>query len=495
LFFSLIFLFSFAVEAAQKDIISPISPGFPRPDKQMFGPQSLEDELLNSTFRIDIQRISVTYEYYPNGAFVNCTAVVEFFMRPGQTRPLIHLDPAIRDNQIVSRVNLNGEELDFQDESDVRVISFDGTNQQAIEFQRSMPDDPLNLNTLVIHYGLSLSALYPRFSSEVSDLEGRGNEERFPCINAPHELAEHVITFRVYSQTPYRCIGSGLVVEQETVSGAQEWVLWTEQEVASYSVMFALMPEADTRYREQVIDGVDVRLMAFNGGASIDEAVRILETWLPDLRNNLGPFPMPRGFSVFLVSRGGGMEYYGGTISTLNALDHELIHMYFGCSTVNKTYRDSWLDEAIDKWYENTAFSTYSPIAEGYSSNMVSGRSPIAIGFDRRAYQAGSRIIEAVARELGGRQQMMGFLSYLHQNYSFQPFTTMEFLVYLLEYGGVEMTGRFLGWLYQGEGSPAPASSTRKAAAHPAHNEPPDMTPPGHILEKYLNRQKRRSSK
>jgi hypothetical protein len=191
---------------------------------------------------------------------------------------------------------------------------------------------------------------------------------------------------------------------------------------------------------------------------------------------------MPRGLSIFLVSSGGGMEYYGGTITALNALEHEVFHLYFGCSTVNKTYRDSWMDEAINIWYEYSVDPEYPSIPDNYTSNIVSGRSAIAVGFDRRAYNEGARIIEAVARELGGRNEMIAFLSYIHRNYSFTPFTTFDFLDFLEEYSGVDMTGRFLNWLYMGfESGYAPSPSS----PHSIDEEKVDMTPPQQLLKKY----------
>jgi hypothetical protein len=448
-----------------------------------------EDQLLDSTFRIDISTITVDFDYFPWEYYVDCRAVVEFTMRPGQSRPVIHLAPAIRDSNVVSSITLNGEALNFSNESDVKIISFEGTTQQAVEFQRDLEADTVHI--LDISYRLTLPEGYPRFCSKVHDLEGRGNEELFPTINTPHELARHVLTFRVHSDTPFRCIGSELM--WESFSTVQEWSLDTERELASYTVMFVLMPEEDTILEERMIGGVDVRIMAYIGGASIDMAFAMLELWLPELETNLGPFPMPRGLSIFLVSggvtRGGGMEYYGGTITTLGALNHEVFHMYFGCSTVNKTFRDSWMDEAINEWYENSADPEYSPIPENYMSNIVSGRSPIAVGFDRRAYTKGARIMEAVARELGGRAEMIAFLSYIHRNYSFTPFTTLDFLDYLRDYSGVDMTDRFLNWLYMGDETGVAAGP---ASRRSMHEDEVDMTPPEGLLKKYGIYNKRR---
>ena len=133
---------------------------------------------------------------------------------------------------------------------------------------------------------------------------------------------------------------------------------------------------------------------------------------------------MPRGISIVLTQGGGGMEYYGGTITSLAALRHEVFHMYFGCSTVATTYRDSWWDEAINMWYELSANPAFAPIEPGFRSGIVGARTPVTVGFDRRAYDEGARIIQAVAEEMGGREQAVAFFSHLHRTRFFDPFTT-----------------------------------------------------------------------
>jgi hypothetical protein len=246
--------------------------------------------------------------------------------------------------------------------------------------------------------------------------------------------------------------------------------------------MFLVLPAEDVVYEERNIAGIDVRVMAFIDDLPIANAFTKLEAWLPELVNRLGPFPMPRGLSVFLISGGGGMEFYGGTTTNLGPLEHEVFHMYYGCSTVNKTYRDSWLDEAINVWYERSLDPYYPAVAVSYQSDIVSRFSPVAGGFDGRAYGEGARIIQAVAEELGGRDQMIAFLSYLYQNYAFSPFTTMDFVDYLRDYSGVDMRQRFLNWLYTdgASGTPDAAATYRIIQEHK-----PIMKPPESILKKY----------
>jgi hypothetical protein len=450
------------------------------------------EQMLNETFRIDIKGIDVIFDYFPEpgNSYVECQARVVFTMRPGQTRPVIHLNPAIESKETVSRILLNGEALDIFDEADVRNLSFANTTQVALEFQRDLAEN--QDHTLMMTYrltthgdhpnwGWSVSDDYPWFITFAIDIVGRGNEDVFPTINSPDELARHVLVFRVHSDTAYTCLGSGWV-QQIPSANVQEWRLDTELEVASYTVMFLVLPAEDVVYEERNIAGIDVRVMAFIDDLPIEDAFIKLEVWLPELINRLGPFPMPRGLSVFLISGGGGMEFFGGTTTNIGPLEHEVFHMYYGCSTVNKTYRDSWLDEAITVWYQRSVDPNYPAIENSFQSDIVSRYSPVTGRFDIRAYDEGARIIQAVAEELGGRDPMIAFLRYLYQNYAFSPFTTMDFVDYVRYYSGVDMRQRFLNWLYTdgASGTPDAAATYRIIQEHK-----PIMKPPESILKKY----------
>ncbi len=450
------------------------------------------EQMLRETFRIDIKTIEVIFDYFPEwgNSYVECQAKVVFMMRAGQTRPVIHLDPAIESKEIVTNIQLNDETLDIFDEADVRVRLIGNTTQEALEFQRDLAENrehtlemTYRLTTHGDHpyWGWSISDEYPWFITFAIDIVGRGNEDVFPTINSPNELARHILVFRVHSDTAYTCMGSGWV-QQILAANVQEWRLDTEQEVASYTVMFLVLPAEDVVYAERTIAGVDVRVMAFVDDIPVNEAFTKLISWLPELIDRFGPFPMPRGLSVFLISKGGGMEFYGGTTTNIGPLNHEVFHMYYGCSIINKTYRDSWLDEAINRWYEKSVDPNYPPIEDSYQSDIVIRFSPVAVGFDARAFDEGARIIQAVAKELGGRSQMIAFLRYLYQNYVFSPFTTMDFVDYLRNFSGVDMRQRFLNWLYTrgASGTPDASSTYRTIKKHKVIMKPPES-----ILKKY----------
>jgi hypothetical protein len=102
-------------------------------------------------------------------------------------------------------------------------------------------------------------------------------------------------------------------------------------------------------------------------------------------------------------------------------------------------------------------------------------------GFDSRAYDEGARIIEHIANTMGGRTAMIGFLKYLHRNYAFKPFTTMDFLNYLKDYSGLDYVDEFKQWLFSGEN----ISSTTQVGSYVINKHMVNISPPPHILKKY----------
>jgi len=111
---------------------------------------------------------------------------------------------------------------------------------------------------------------------------------------------------------------------------------------------------------------------------------------------------------------------------------------------------------------------------------MVSGRSPVAVGFDGRAYYQGTQIIETMARLLGGRSAMAAFLENVHRRHAFAPFSTMDLAEYFRLYSGIDLRQEFRDWLFQGQ-----AVSEAALPAPSGFESPPDLTPPDEILRRY----------
>ena len=435
--------------------------------------EAAAEPLLDDTFRIDVETITATLDWYPASGWVDGSARLDFRMRPGQTRAVVNFTPFAASRAAVSRLLLDDRPLSPQSDADVRILTVPRTRQPFIELLLTL--DAGRSHSLTVDYRLTLPTVYPRFSSDVNDIRGEGNEAVWPTLNTPHELARHVITFRVHDRQPFRFVGSGR--STFTADGeVQQWVLDTQRPVSSYTVMFALLPAADTEYREWLIDNVPVRVVAYRT-VNLAEANARLESWLPELRRRFGPFPALHGLSLFLYNdAGGGMEYYGGSVTSLSALRHEVLHSYFGCSVVARTYRDSWYDEAVTSWFEETARGVgHAALSSSYRGNWVGARSPVSVGFSTLAYSDGASIMQAVADRLGGTERMTDFLRVLVERHSFAPFTTPEFAGFLQQYTGVDMRAEFMNWLFNGRD---PASIAAGSAAAEAGRKILELDPP-----------------
>ena len=403
------------------------------------------DDLLARTFRIDISRIDLAFDFTPGADTVLGEATLTFTMRPGQVRPLFHFTPFEDVGDAITDLALDGVALD--PDVDLVTTSLPGSTQPVRELQQDV--DPQAEHVLEI--GFAMANWWEDdspgwFFTDVSDIAGDGNEYLFPTINAPDELARHTIEFRIHSERPYTVLGSGLV-EQQSATNPQTWTLDTEREIASYTVLLLAMPADDVDEETRTVNGVPMRVASIAPQSDLEQAFDDAEDVLALLEQDFGPFPMPHGLQVLLTTDyGGGMEYYGGTISDGWALQHEVVHMYFGCSTIARTWRDSWWDEAINIWYLWPG--SWQPIGAWFGSNIVSGRTPVQPAFDTRAYDEGAAIFEQVADRIGGRDALIDVLRTVRDDHTFDPFTTAELILFIEQETGVDLSVEFGRWVY-----------------------------------------------
>ena len=155
------------------------------------------------------------------------------------------------------------------------------------------------------------------------------------------------------------------------------------------------------------------------------KAEKIIKDTISRLHFDFGEFPMS-SMLVLLIEWEDGMEYYGATITGIESLEHELAHMYFGCSLVLETWRDTWIDEALVVWWLDRA--ELDDLDDDFESDIVSSRSPIDLAFDEAAYEEGAMVFKEVAKEIGGDHVFLPFLRDLHRRRAFHPFTTRQLI-------------------------------------------------------------------
>jgi hypothetical protein len=385
---------------------------------------------LAQAFRVDLSELEIAYDYRPADSRIQGSAVLRFEMRPGQSRPVFHFNPLrraapARERKMLRSLELDGEPLDPSDDDDLRLIRTRPSAEQVFEVQRDLVGGAEH--TLRASWSSPAPRAPPgRFYMTFDDTIGPDDETEtlWPTVSSPEEFARHRVRLRVHSRRPYTVLGSGAVRRRRTAN-AQAWDLDTERPIASHTVFIAAVPSGEMRTERLAAAGVDVSIVSDRPPAVTERARAVTRRTIARLVDELGPFPMSR-MQVLLTGWAGGMEYYGATRTGIGALEHEIVHMYFGAATVNRTWRDTWIDEAAVEWWQRRDRVRRLPAR--FSSKLAGGRTAVAPGFDVAAYEAGARILGEIARALGGERQMIAFLADLHRRRAFVPFTTDDLI-------------------------------------------------------------------
>lgn len=390
------------------------------------------EETLAAAFRIDISELSVTYDLWPTQERARGNAVLRFEMRPDQSRPLFHFNPmrhgAEPEKNLLSEVKLDGKRLDPRDQDDLKRIRTSESAEPAFEIQRKLA--PGEAHTLQVSWSIPKGATPGPagwFYTNFDDTEGPDDETEtlWPTISSPEEFARHHLRVRVHADRPYTVVGSGSV-QQRPGRKVQEWDVDTARPVASHTVFVAAVPTQKVRTTNVDVRGVNTTIVSTRSAKKTQRAAAITRRAINRLVDDFGPFPTPT-MQVLLTGWGSGMEYYTATRTGIGSLEHELGHMYFGAATVNRTWRDTWLDEAAVVWWEEHDHHKLALPTE-FNSNIAGNRPPVEPGFNTRAYGPGAKVLAEVARALGGDKQMTAFLSDLHQLRAFDPYTTDDFI-------------------------------------------------------------------
>lgn len=170
---------------------------------------------------------------------------------------------------------------------------------------------------------------------------------------------------------------------------------------------------------------------------------------IAELENDYGPFPHDK-LVIYVNAPSGGMEYSGATITSENALGHELFHSYFARAVLPVDGNSGWIDEALARWRDNG----YQSIPTLAGTSILAAHPEYTRATDRMAYAFGSQFMALMDNKLGG---LKPFLRHLVETKSFEPITTQDLIDEMNAYFGTDVTAYFQQYVY-GKGSAAPKS-------------------------------------
>lgn len=167
-------------------------------------------------------------------------------------------------------------------------------------------------------------------------------------------------------------------------------------------------------------------------------------------RGRFGDYVHGTHFLTYLWGSTRGMEYDGGTTTSVAALEHEVLHAWFGRGIKPACASDGWIDEAFTTWYTADPprpRQWAQPFDWSEPPLVLRPASPLARYTPREAYSAGARFFAGLASVLGvdGLTDAMGAL-YRQRRGGFLSTDDLEH--HLSEAAGSDLSPAFSRWVH-----------------------------------------------
>jgi aminopeptidase N len=206
-------------------------------------------------------------------------------------------------------------------------------------------------------------------------------------------------------------------------------------------------------------------------GAFAVEAAKQMPKLFAELEGTYGPY-LHRAFVAYISGRG-GMEHAGAAITSIGALDHELLHSWFARGVFPSDGRSGWIDEGIASWRDNGYFRTAWPPSRE-AANLATF--PAFERFTpKNGYADGSQLLSELDALLASRGGMRPVLKEFFAEWKTRNVTTPLFQLFLEMKLGIDLDSVFRRYVYGDSGVPAALGvSTRREGLEDRH--PPALT-------------------
>ena len=258
------------------------------------------------------------------------------------------------------------------------------------------------------------------FGFDLSDLEpGRYLESWLPAGMAWDRHPIHLRVELVGATDEHLLISNAATQTHSGADGLHAWELEFPPSTTALAPLVELLP-ASRVTRETgnfaVGGGVEVPYTIFvdtDVTTPTADIVAELAALLPEFVARFGPYPHP---ALTVHVRGGGrsMEYAGAMVSTVAALDHELVHAWWARGTSPARYADGWIDEGWATYQTNeTDARTPLPLDPAAGPWRIYDAHPFARETPDVAY-AGGRLVFAGLADLLGVAELDAAMAEIH---------------------------------------------------------------------------------
>jgi hypothetical protein len=177
---------------------------------------------------------------------------------------------------------------------------------------------------------------------------------------------------------------------------------------------------------------------------------------MAELERDYGPYMHPRFLAHITNDEHGGMEYAGAARTSLDALEHEITHSWFGRGVHAANGRSGWVDEAIASWRDE-GYPRAAALDPSAKPSNLSGFSDYQRKTTMNAYGWGATVLAELDLMLADRGGLKPVLADFYLRYRGQPVTTEQFLDFVQAASPTDLD-EYFGWAVYGlpAGSPRP---------------------------------------
>jgi hypothetical protein len=263
-----------------------------------------------------------------------------------------------------------------------------------------------------------------RFDLYMSDLKpGRYLEMWIPA-NLCHDRFDLTVNIEVVgTDAGHTVITNGA----ETSLGSNRWKIAYGPGATSLSPMLVLAPSAEVEVLTADISlpgrrrRLEVRTARHSEiDADLASCQADIGGWLAANAARYGPWAHGNRFTTVVWGPGRGMEYDGATTASVAALEHEVLHSWFGRGIKPARASDGWIDEAWTSWATTTRRAEEGRFAEVdlgldeppvllYPPQPWSRFTPV------ESYREGARLFAGFAHRLGGAGRLRSAMAAWYQ--------------------------------------------------------------------------------
>lgn len=303
----------------------------------------------------------------------------------------------------------------------------------------------------------------------MSDLQERKFLERYLPANLEFDRVKMTINVNYIGATTKHIVYSNGEITETSPSSYK--IVYPEYYTAS-SLYFHTVPEGATeelRFTLKSVDGREIPVVVYFSKNSRDH-VSLIElknettAIFHELEGDYGAWLHP---SITVYNAGsGGMEYCGATITSYEALGHELTHSYFARGVMPANGNAGWIDEAIASWRDKG----YKSLESLKGSSTMSARAYYTRYTDSNAYSFGENFMRYLNNKFSSQGGLKPFLRFMVENRAFSPIFVQDFVGEMNFFYTTSVNEDFKRYTYNNK-NPTTYPNKLNESKHPIHHK------------------------